>query len=65
MAKLDLKIPEYFDYCDVRKPPHLYVEHKLIGIIHELFEARKQIEKALSRNELIAYDKVLAKYLGN
>jgi len=29
----------------------------------ELFEARSGLEKHLSRQELVAYDKVLAKYL--
>jgi hypothetical protein len=31
--------------------------------LNQLFEARKSLEKHLSRSELIAYDKVMSKYL--
>ena len=60
---IDLQIPEYFDSHDVRKPPHLYVEDKLAEIIEDLFVARKSLEKHFTRNELIAYDQTLQKYL--
>ena len=63
LARTDLVIPEYFDINDVRKPPKVYVEDKLKEIISDLFQARRSIEKNLSRNELTAYDHVLQKYL--
>lgn len=56
-------IPEYFDAHDVRKPADVYVQGKLDDILEELFEARRRLEKLLSRGELVAYDKVLARYL--
>ena len=56
-------IPEYYDTYDVRKPADLYVKDKLQGILDELFASRRKLEKHLSRSELVAYDKVLAKYL--
>ena len=48
---------------DVRKPPKQWVEDRLQNILNEIFEARKNVEKTLTRNELLAYDKVLIKYL--
>lgn len=57
------KIPEYFDLFDPRKPAKKWVEDKLNNILEEMFEVRRRVEKTLSRNELIAYDKVLIKYL--
>lgn len=59
----ELLIPKYFDHGDARKSADLYVEDKLRGIIHELFAARRRLEKHLGRSELIAYDQVVAKYL--
>ena len=59
----DLLIPQFFDIHDVRKPADLYVKDKLDHILDELFEARRSLEKHLSRGELLAYDKVLTKYL--
>jgi hypothetical protein len=56
-------IPEYYETHDVRKPADLYVKDKLQGILDELFASRRKLEKHLSRSELVAYDKVLAKYL--
>ena len=56
-------IPEFFDHHDVRKPADLYVMDKLQESLDELFAARRNLEKHLSRGELVAYDKVLAKYL--
>lgn len=56
-------IPEYFNCHDVRKPADLYVKDKLQAILDELFAARRKLEKHLSRGELVAYDKVLSKYL--
>ena len=56
-------IPDYFDVFDVRKPADLYVKDKLQEILDELFSARRKLEKHLSRSELVAYDKVLSKYL--
>lgn len=59
----DSSIPEYFNMFDVRKPTKLYVEDKLDQILREIFEVRRRVEKTLSRNELLAYDRVLAQHL--
>lgn len=59
----ELNIPKYFEEGDARKSPEVYVQDKLRGIINQLFEARRRLEKHLGRAELIAYDQVLAKYL--
>lgn len=48
---------------DVRKPAKEYVEDKLEHLLNEVFEVRRKVEKTLSRNELLAYDKVLASHL--
>lgn len=56
-------IPEYFDQHDVRKPADVYVQEKLWQIQYQLFEARRSLEKNLSRQELVAYDQVMSKYL--
>jgi hypothetical protein len=48
---------------DARKPPRQYVDDKLSGLLNEVFEARRRVEKTLSRNELLAYDRVLASHL--
>lgn len=63
MGDDDFLIPEFYDTYDVRKPADLYVKDKLQCILNELFDARRKLEKNLSRGELVAYDKVLAKYL--
>ena len=57
------EIPEYFGIFDVRKPPIQYVDDKLYQILHQIFEVRRKVEKTLSRNELLAYDRTLAKHL--
>jgi len=57
------EIPEYFDLMDVRKPADKYVKETLRSIMDELFEARRNLEKHLSRRELLAYDQVLSKFL--
>lgn len=57
------EIPEYYDLMDVRKPADKYVKETLRSIMDELFEARRNLEKYLSRRELIAYDQVLSKFL--
>ena len=56
-------IPDYFETHDVRKPADLYVKDKLQYILDDLFASRRKLEKHLSRSELVAYDKVLSKYL--
>lgn len=56
-------IPEYFDSCDVRKPVKLYVDDKLREILDDVFEIRRKLEKTFSRNELLAYDRVLIRHL--
>lgn len=48
---------------DVRQPADVYVQGKLDDVLEELFDARRRLEKFLSRGELVAYDKVLARYL--
>lgn len=58
-----LKLPEHFNMLDVRKPPKQHVDDKLRGILDEIFGARSRVEKTLTRNELVAYDKVLLNYL--
>lgn len=57
------QIPEYFDQMDVRMPPQKYVEQKLREVVEEPFEVRRRLEKNMSRRELLAFDKVLRKYL--
>jgi hypothetical protein len=56
-------VPNYFHVFDVRKPASIYVEDKLKMAIKELFEIRSELEKTMTRRELISFDKVLAKYL--
>jgi len=56
-------IPDYYDKFDVRMPADVYVSSKLNGILEEVFEGRLKLEKHLSRAELLAYDRVLSKYL--
>jgi len=48
---------------DVRKNPVKYVEDKLGDLLEEIFEVRKKVEKTLTRNELLAYDRTLAGHL--
>jgi chromatin remodeling complex protein RSC6 len=48
---------------DVRKPVSTYVEGKLDSLLNDIFEVRRKVEKTLSRNELLAYDKVLSSHL--
>lgn len=56
-------IPDFYEFHDVRMPADLYVTQKLDIILEQLFEARKKIEKYLSRQELIAYDQSMLRYL--
>ena len=56
-------IPEYFPIFDVRRPAQQYVSDKLSETLQEIFAVRAKVEKTLSRNELLAYDKVLISYL--
>ena len=56
-------MPEHFDLMDVRLKPEKYVKNKLQQVVDEAFEARRKLERNMSRRELIAFDKVLAKYL--
>lgn len=57
------QIPDYFEIFDVRKPAGKYVEDKLKMVIKDLFDIRGELEKTMTRNELVAFDKVMAKYL--
>jgi hypothetical protein len=60
----DMKeIPEFFDKFDVRKPPAQLVDDKLTEILDEVFSIRKKLEKTFTRNELLAYDRLLIKHL--
>jgi len=63
IAKLPSEIPDYFSIFDLRKPINTYVEDKLDSLLQEVFEVRRRVEKTLSRNELLAYDRVLAAHL--
>lgn len=58
-----LTIPEYFTMFDCRKPVHQYVEGKLRELLDQIFTVRRSVEKTLSRNELLAYDRALARHL--
>jgi len=57
------EIPEYFDANDVRKPADKFVQDALRGIMDELFASRQQLEKYMSRQELLAYDNILSNFL--
>lgn len=48
---------------DVRQKPEKYLEEKLQQVVDEAFETRSKLERNMSRRELVAFDKVLAKYL--
>jgi hypothetical protein len=63
LVDADLDIPEYLDKMDVRKPANLYVMDKLHEILTSIFANRRNVEKTLSRGELLAYDHVIAKML--
>ena len=56
-------IPEYFSMFDVRKPAKQYVDDKLGDLLQEIFEVRRKVEKTLTRNELLAYDRMLSAHL--
>ena len=56
-------MPEHFERMDVRNPPENYVASKLQEIVGESFEVRQKLERNMSRRELIAFDKVLSKFL--
>lgn len=58
-----LTVPKYFEIFDVRKPADKYVQDKLLCVVAECFETRQKLEKSMTRAELMAFDKVLAKYL--
>lgn len=47
----------------MRKPPKKWVDDRLNLLLAEIFGVRKNIEKTLSRSELIAYDKMLSQFL--
>jgi hypothetical protein len=57
------QVPEYFEKMDVRKPPKKYVADKMQEVVEEAFEVRRKLEKNMNRRELLAFDKVLGKYL--
>lgn len=57
------QVPEYFELFDVRKPAKQYVDDKLMMVVREAFDVRAQLEKNMTRAELVAFDKVLARYL--
>ena len=56
-------IPEHFNMFDVRKPAQKYVEDKLGDLLDQVFDVRRKVEKTLTRNELLAYDRTLAGHL--
>lgn len=57
------QVPQYFDSMDVRKPPQTLVDEKLQAVVNEAFEVRRKLERNMSRRELLAFDKVLSKYM--
>jgi len=57
------QVPESFDWMDVRLKPEKYVNNKLQEVVDEAFETRRKLERNMNRRELLALDKVLAKYL--
>ena len=57
------QIPQYFDGFDAKKPSDVYVKDKLYQIVDEAFQVRRKLEKNMSRRELLAFDKVLMRYL--
>jgi len=59
----ETEIPEYFELFDVRKPADVYVDDKLAELIQKKFDARRRLEKGMSRRELFAFDEMLGKYL--
>jgi hypothetical protein len=56
-------VPDSFPVYDVRKPADEYVQDRLSMVIREMFEMRKNVEQKMTRAELAAFDKVLAKRL--
>ena len=56
LANESVEIPDYYEVNDVRKPVDNYVKDVLKSIIEELFNARSELEKHMSRRELLAYD---------
>ena len=56
----NVSIPEYYSMFDVRKPVIKYVEDKLTSMLDDVFQVRRNVEKTLSKNELLAYDRALA-----
>ena len=63
LANEDVEIPEYYEINDVRKPVDRHVKDVLKTVIEELFNARSELEKTMSRRELLAYDQVMTKNL--
>ena len=57
------QIPKYFDGFDAKKPTDVYVKDKLYEIVDDAFQVRRKLEKNMSRRELLAFDKVLMRYL--
>jgi hypothetical protein len=63
-VKNPMKVPDYIvEIVDPRAPVDQYVDNKLKTILEEVFDIRGRLEKTLTRNELLAYDKVLIKHL--
>jgi len=60
---LSTQVPDYFDEADVRKPPRQVVDDIMRRLIAEAFDVRFKMEKKMSRKELLAFDRVLAKQL--
>jgi len=58
-----LQIPEYFESNDVRKPASQFAEEQLYRVLKKVFDTRFKVEKGMSQTELIAYDKILCKWM--
>ena len=57
------QVPAYYDTMDVRKPPEQYLNDKFRAVVQECFSLRQDLERTMTRNELMAFDTVLARYL--
>jgi len=44
-------------------PADIYVQIKFDEVLDEVFEGRRKLEKYLGRQDLLAYDRVLARFL--
>jgi len=65
LEKQETEIPDYFDTHDAKKPPEVLIEEAFDSVLTQIFEARRTVEKTLTRGELVAYDHALANMLSH